>query len=376
MQARKRFMTEIPNDPTNSEPIEVSSHIPNSLPSAPSGPGGSLPSLSTTSVSLPSTSHPSASHDPSSSGAPSNSLASSNPSLHSSSGMSSLSVSSGSSISRSSSPSDSGSSFVSSSNSSVSSLASQPSSSSEPDSSSGPSSGTSSSSPTSSSSYPSLSSSSGQADDVTLEEVHLLGTRHWDMVRDKEATDYDAPHWRREDPDDDDAKRRFPHLYRDGGHMKLKVIWENLGHARGTEYQFKGKQGAGATAFTFPETDGVLKGKKKIQIVVKADKAFEKDKVRFFNTFDIQWQVRIKKGAGPWGGWQPAGTSDNPVYVCLEGGRLKKYRSVVHLACSVEGGIASCNIMATAISLRTSRTALKPCCKVESTRQSVQLGEF
>jgi hypothetical protein len=60
------------------------------------------------------------------------------------------------------------------------------------------------------------------------------------------------------------------------------------------------------------------------------------NQTNYYNPFTIQWQISFNGGST----WQDAGTSENPIYVCLQGpvsGAPIPYRTVVHLACSNDG---------------------------------------
>lgn len=77
---------------------------------------------------------------------------------------------------------------------------------------------------------------------------------------------------------------------------------------------------------------------------VAATNPFETNKVKFFNTFDIVWEVSVNGGA-----YQSAGKSNNPIYVCLKGpnptgspapftpGLPTPFRTVCHVACATDG---------------------------------------
>lgn len=152
----------------------------------------------------------------------------------------------------------------------------------------------------------------------------------WRIKLDGENTDFRTPEWlANEYPS--------PYLYKAGATMKIKLAqWKVYGHQAGNVYKIKG---IGEEGINIPETNAIVfedEGETFLKIEnVNATTKFPNDKVRFFNSFRIMWEVSTD-GAD----YEDAGHSLNPIYVCRTGpggaARLR-YRTTVHLACSKEG---------------------------------------
>lgn len=117
----------------------------------------------------------------------------------------------------------------------------------------------------------------------------------------------------------------------------MKIVnakWELTGRIPGATYTIKGTgPSAGTNQINIPPTVATFVGTDGIEINnVLATNAFEANKVRFYNTFDIAWQVSVNGGP-----YQSADTSSNPIYVCLVGTGATCFRTTVHLACSNQG---------------------------------------
>ena len=94
-------------------------------------------------------------------------------------------------------------------------------------------------------------------------------------------------------------------------------------------------RGKGPDGIEIPKTEATTVGGTTDEIEINdvaANKAFG-NSVKYYNTFDISWEISCDDGKN----WEAAGSSKNPVYVCLKGPSADAValRSVVHLACSV-----------------------------------------
>jgi hypothetical protein len=249
---------------------------------------------------------------------PDSSSSSDGPQSSSSSGIVSSSSSSGS-------PSDSSrsSSAVSSSSSSSDSSQSRSSSSS----SSLSSSSSSSESPSSSSSS---SSSSSGAPSFTLQSVSFWsGTGDgFSVLVDTTGAAYGPPHWQRS------PLQEFPFLYIQGSKLRVSATWTIHNPIPNAIYTVKGTCSDG---FNIPQTAAIDTSNDILELFsVEATTAFPANEVNFYNPLVIEWEVSVNGGD-----YVDAGTSSNPIYVCLTGvvgaNKPRLFRSVVHLACSVTG---------------------------------------
>lgn len=118
----------------------------------------------------------------------------------------------------------------------------------------------------------------------------------------------------------------------------VNAQWKLSNPIPGATYTIKGTgPGTAPNQINIPPTVATLVGTDVVEINnVAATNPFETDKVKFYNSFDIAWQVSVN-GAP----YESAGRSDNPVYVCLRGpdaaGRPIPYRTVVEVACATDG---------------------------------------
>lgn len=123
--------------------------------------------------------------------------------------------------------------------------------------------------------------------------------------------------------------------------MMLDATWTVINPTPGATYTVKGTGPmAGANQINFPPTVGTFTAATNTLSIsgVVATAPFQANIVRFFNTFNIAWQISVNGGP-----YMAAGTSDNPVYVCLAGpgitvaGLPIPFRTTCQLACSNEG---------------------------------------
>ena len=85
------------------------------------------------------------------------------------------------------------------------------------------------------------------------------------------------------------------------------------------------------------------------------------NQTNFYNPFTIQWQISFDGGST----WQDAGTSSNPIYVCISktgpnNVSDKLYRTEVHLACSITGATTSSQAMQNTWSIFSNSTPTNP----------------
>jgi hypothetical protein len=119
--------------------------------------------------------------------------------------------------------------------------------------------------------------------------------------------------------------------------MKIGARWRLLKTAKIPEDHAVFVRGTGTENFDIPETEATIDGDYLYIDPVPVSKALTPELTKYFNPFRITWEIRCEDGE-----WQPAGTSTNEIYVCLEGVTSQKptitpYRTVVHLACSNDG---------------------------------------
>lgn len=121
----------------------------------------------------------------------------------------------------------------------------------------------------------------------------------------------------------------------------MKIVnakWKITAPVSGATYTIKGTgPNIGGSTLEIPATAATLVGTNVLEINdVGATVAFETSKVKFFNTFDIDWKISVNGGA-----YQNAGKSQNPIYACLRGldgdDLPKPYYTVVHVACASDG---------------------------------------
>jgi hypothetical protein len=155
----------------------------------------------------------------------------------------------------------------------------------------------------------------------------------WLVAHDDASGYYTQPLWR------DSPARQYPMLYLQGATMKIPYAQWTLGAPdAAATYEVRGLgPTVGGNQIDIPITTAAFVAPNYITITnVDATNAFEADTVRFINPFNIVWQVRVNGGA-----WQCAGTSSNPVYVCLAGVQASgfpiPFRVVVHVACATDG---------------------------------------
>jgi hypothetical protein len=95
-------------------------------------------------------------------------------------------------------------------------------------------------------------------------------------------------------------------------------------------------QGSGPDGINIPSTKASVSGSTITLSSVAATTGFTPHVTKYYSAFNIQWQVSFDGGST----WQDAGTSENPIYVCIsETGpsSVTLFRTVVHLACSNAG---------------------------------------
>jgi hypothetical protein len=141
------------------------------------------------------------------------------------------------------------------------------------------------------------------------------------------------------------GRRPYPYLTQAGLKLKIaKVEVEVIGAITGGGAKIRGKR---ANEIIISETalslvSGIVYEANSLEVTT----AFA-NRTAFYDTFDINWEVS-RDGGGPGGTWEDAGTSKNPIYVCLANpvfnpstnpilSAITMFRTVVHLACSVGG---------------------------------------
>lgn len=156
----------------------------------------------------------------------------------------------------------------------------------------------------------------------------------WDVEKDDGSGAYSGPHWQ------DSPERRYPFLYKAGATMKIvSAKWDVESPNPGSTYKVKGTgPSIGGSVLEIPETTATLTGSVLTISNVAATVGFESSKVRFFDTFNIVWQVKVDSDP-----YESAGTSQNPIYVCLRGpdgsGKPIPFRTIVHVACASDGAV-------------------------------------
>lgn len=157
-----------------------------------------------------------------------------------------------------------------------------------------------------------------------LLEVSFSGGR--DIKRDDDSGTYSAPHWR------DAPGLQYPYLVQAGktltiANAKVRVFPAITGTplVRGTREDVVSipptqSSRVSATADVY-EISNVATGA-----------PFPSNRTAFYPAFDIRWEVSLDNGRT----WESAGTSSNPIYVCLSDTAAAAilFRTVVHLACS------------------------------------------
>ncbi|GEM_PF-1878940 len=147
------------------------------------------------------------------------------------------------------------------------------------------------------------------------------------VLKDDGTGAYDGPHWQ------DQPERRYPFLYTAGATMRIvRAKWKIEDPVEDDTYKVKG---TGPDGIEISETTATLVSGSDDELeIVNVDTSQPlSNSVRFFNTFEITWQVSVNGSD-----YEDAGKSQNPIYVCLGSPFvISTYRTVVHLACSNGG---------------------------------------
>lgn len=177
-----------------------------------------------------------------------------------------------------------------------------------------------------------------QNEDAEVTEVSFIGTgpnEGWDVKKDSGSGSYSEPHWKKGTQGTPGTpERTYPYLYKQGTNLKIKYArFHRPSHGGGDSYRFRGK---GPNGIDIPATAATLvTGTTKTFEIknVVASKAFAVNQVKFYDKFEIQWEISTNLGP-----WVSVGKSKNPIYVSLAGSpNGKHYYTVVHLACSNDG---------------------------------------
>jgi hypothetical protein len=176
----------------------------------------------------------------------------------------------------------------------------------------------------------------------------------WDVYQDKENAKYPEPHWKRGCETKKALLQPCPYLYSkmpdaQGSAKNLLTVKEAIWDYQGTIptdtpiVRALGNEGiniipGGAIVDKIEKTITFRNG-----IAVKSFDA----KVRFFNPFELRWQISFDGGIF----YSDVETSVHPIYVCLNKPEdapqpshpngLVAYRTVVHLACSNDGATSA-----------------------------------
>jgi len=157
---------------------------------------------------------------------------------------------------------------------------------------------------------------------AVLLEVSFAGGQNVD--HDDGSGPYAAPHWRAS------ASSQSPYFMQAGrtlivADVKLQVLGPIPGALS--------IRGIGESGFDFPATAAspVADAAATFEIRnVKAGRPFASNKTVFYSAFAVDWQVSRDAG----GTWHSAGTSRNPIYVCLgDGEGVELFRTALSLAC-------------------------------------------
>jgi hypothetical protein len=163
---------------------------------------------------------------------------------------------------------------------------------------------------------------------ATLDSVTF--SAGWDINQDDGSGNYQAPQWQ------NTPARSYPYLYSDVSGtniLTVSAVWTLASSVSSAPYV----QGTGPGGINIPSTQATIdsSGTTVTLPATAASTAFP-NQTNYYNPFTIQWQISFDGGST----WEDAGTSQNPIYVCLQGpvsGVPSPFRTVVHLACSKTG---------------------------------------
>ncbi|MCX6906835.1 MAG: hypothetical protein NTY01_02205 [Verrucomicrobia bacterium] len=166
---------------------------------------------------------------------------------------------------------------------------------------------------------------SDSAPKIILKSVTFAGGTT--IAKDDGSGLYDGPHWQ------DAPERRYPYLYGAGQKFAIaKASWLLPDSKLEGPFLVRGKASEGIAILGVMASSRAAKEGRVIEVTnPPTDAAPFPMAVRHFNTFDIQWQISWDGG----GSWHNAGTSKNPIYVCLrvQGQREHPCWTVVHIGC-------------------------------------------
>lgn len=164
----------------------------------------------------------------------------------------------------------------------------------------------------------------GQTAAARLLEVSFAGGR--DIARDDGSGTYTAPHWRAS------AVEQHPYLIKAGETLRVaNAKVQVLGTTTGT-LMIRGirKDALGVPPTAASRVAGTTDTYQITDVPLAAP--FTANKIAFYNPFEIRWELSRDAGRG----WEPAGVSSNPMYVCLtDAGMLAQpLLTIIHTACS------------------------------------------
>lgn len=157
--------------------------------------------------------------------------------------------------------------------------------------------------------------------DIELLEVGFSGG--WDIEHDEGLYEYKPPHWT--------PKREYPYLASQGALLAIVKVKVRVPGA--TSVMIRGQTDYG---FDIPSTLATDEGNGVHRIEnVDFSGNLPQNVTKYYNPLTIRWSVSLNGGAT----WLTAGTSRNPLYVCLSLAPPIEalFRTVVHLACSNAG---------------------------------------
>ncbi|MDR2644070.1 MAG: hypothetical protein LBC74_14915 [Planctomycetaceae bacterium] len=161
----------------------------------------------------------------------------------------------------------------------------------------------------------------------------------WDVVQDNGNGNYPEPHWKRDMTSN--PLQPCPYLYSANatGKKTLRIKEAEWDVENGTAGNSFSVRSVGNDEINIPETNVTIANSKISISNINADNSFAV-KTDFFNPFALDWQFKFPNPGKKELGWEKAGTSKNPIYVCLTSSPdlfYTPYRSVVHWACSNKG---------------------------------------
>ena len=154
---------------------------------------------------------------------------------------------------------------------------------------------------------PSSNNTSRVASGIILKAVTYTGGVS--IAKDDGSGLYDGPHWQ------DEPKRRYPYLYRAGLTFAIsKASWLMPGLKVEGPFLVRGKGSDDIAILDTKAQSQITKDGTQIDVTnPSTDAAPFPMMTRYFNTFDIRWELSWDDGKS----WHDAGISSNPIYVCL-----------------------------------------------------------